>query len=285
MIGSNAMKGKLKYLAVTFLVAILLLAGACASSSSPVPGPAPMPAPPEDYESGYYDKGYNSEETDLDDITERKVVRTGYMTLEVDNVGDALADISKVARDMDGYVVSSRKYENDNVRGSISIRVPSDRFEDALEQLRHLAIAVPDERTSSVDVTEEYIDLEARLHNLEVTEAQYQELMDQAETVEEILKVQDALSRVRTEIERIEGRLQYLERTTSMSLIEVSLQESQPLVGPWSPASVIESAAHGLVTFGRGLFVVVVWLGVFCWIWIPLLVIWRKRRKKKKNEI
>jgi len=277
------MKGKLKYLVPVFLIGALLLVGACASAPSPMP--APMPTPPPGPESGFTDKEYDSNVAGSGEgVTERKVVKTGYMTLVVKDVNDAMVGVSGVARELDGYVVSSRKHGDERVWGNVSMRIPSESFDEALEELRHLAIAVPDESTESVDVTEEYIDLEARLHNLEATEAQYLALMDKAETVEEILKVQGALSQVRGEIERIEGRMQYLERTTDMSLIEVSLQESQPLVGHWSPSGVLASAAHGLVAFGKGLFVVIVWLGIFCWIWIPLLVIWRKRRKKKAQS-
>jgi hypothetical protein len=265
-----------------FLIVGLILVSACAPAARPpVPVPAPTPIPPasENYPGG---KGYNSDMTLPEEMaTERKIVKTGYMTLEVEDVADAIDEVARVAKDLDGYVVSSQKYEDEKTAGSISIRVPAERFNEALERLRQLAISVPNESTQSKDVTEEYVDLEARLRNLRATEAQYLILLEKAETVGEMLKVQEALSRVRGEIEQIEGRMKYLERISDMALIEVSLKETKPLAGPWSPATALKSAVHGLVTFGRGLLTTVIWLGVFCWIWIPILVIWLRRRRRK----
>jgi len=260
-----------------FLIGVLVLVSSCAAA--PVPTPTPRPAPSESYLDG---KGHNSDMTvPGGGATERKIVRTGYMTLEVNDITEAMGDIVRIAEELDGYVVSSQKYQDEKTAGSISIRVPAERFDEALGKLRHLAISVPNESTQSKDVTEEYVDLEARLRNLRATEAQYLILLEKAEMVEEMLKVQEALSRVRGEIEQIEGRMQYLERTSDMALIEISLKQTKPLAGPWSPATALKSAIHGIVTFGRGLLTALIWLGIFCWIWIPILVIWLRRRRKK----
>ncbi|MEA3442976.1 MAG: DUF4349 domain-containing protein [Chloroflexota bacterium] len=262
-----------------FLIGVLMLVSSCATAPVPMPTPTPRPAPSESYLDG---KGHNSDITVPEEMaTERKIVRTGYMTLEVEDVADAIDEVARVAKDLDGYVVSSQKYEDEKTAGSISIRVPAERFNEALERLRQLAISVPTESTQSKDVTEEYVDLEARLRNLKATEAQYLILLEKAETVEEMLKVQEALSRIRGEIEQIEGRMQYLERTSDMALIEISLKQTKPLAGSWSPVVALKSAIHGIVTFGRGLLTALIWLGIFCWVWIPILVIWLRRRKKK----
>ena len=79
------------------------------------------------------------------------------------------------------------------------------------------------ENTNSQDVTEQYIDLQSRLKNAEATETQYLALLDKAKDVDDILRIYDSLSRIRNEIEQIKGRIQYLERTSSMSLISVNL--------------------------------------------------------------
>jgi hypothetical protein len=169
----------------------------------------------------------------------------------------------------------------ETISGYVTMRVPAERFDEALARLRQLALSVPFEGTEARDVTEEYVDLEARLHNLEATEAQYLALLEKAETVEEMLQVQQALSNVRGEIEQIEGRMQYLERTSDMSLIEVSLQEVRGLAEPWSASAAFKSAVRGLTALGRGLATLVIWLVVFCWVWIPILVIWLRRRRKR----
>jgi hypothetical protein len=152
-----------------------------------------------------------------------------------------------------------------------------------LVRLRQLAVAVPYETTTARDVTEEYVDLEAQLRNLQATEAQYLTLLERAENVEEILKVQKELSTVRGQIEQIEGRMQYLEQTSETSLIEVTLQETEGLAEPWSASAAFQSAVRGLTAFGRGLATVLIWVGIFCWAWVPPLVIWLRRRRRART--
>jgi hypothetical protein len=241
----------------------------------------PAPVPPPSKES--VDEGRNTSAVPGELTIERKIVKTGYITLEVEDIAEAMDKVADVADELGGYVVSSHKSEDEKRNsGYITIRVSADRFDEAFDRLRQLAVSVPDESTEAKDVTEEYIDLHARLHNLEATEAQYLALLERAETVEEMLKVQQALSNVRGQIEQIEGRIKYLERTSDMSLIEVSLRETKPLAEHWSASDTFRSAVHGLTTFGRGLATALMWLGVFCWLWIPPLVIWLRRRRKRR---
>jgi len=215
---------------------------------------------------------------------DRKIVRTGSMTLEVEDIAEAMDAVAEMADEFNGYVVSSYKYEYEQgVSGHITIRVPSERFEEAFARLRQLAAAVPYETTTARDVTEEYVDLEAQLSNLLATEAQYLALLERAENVEEMLMVQRELSNVREQIERIEGRMRYLQQTSEMSLIEVNLQETEGLAEPWSASAALRTAVRGLTRLGRGLATVLIWLGVFSWAWVPPLVIWLRRRRRAKS--
>jgi len=162
------------------------------------------------------------------ELTERMIVRTGRMWLVVDDVPIALDRIGGLAEDFDGYVVSSQRWEEDErLAGNIAIRVPAEHFDDVMRALRGLAVDVTAEDTSSKDVTEEYVDLSAKLHNLEATEEQLLRLMAKAETVEDMLDIQRELSRTRGEIEQTKGRMQYLERTSATSLIEVHLEQAR----------------------------------------------------------
>ncbi len=160
--------------------------------------------------------------------TDRMIVRTGNIALVVDNVSVTIDRIAQIARDLQGYVVSSNAWkDNDKLVGSITIRVPSTQFDSTMRTLHGMAVDVTNENSTSQDVTEEYTDLDAKLRNLEASEQQLLKLLDKAEKVEDILAIQRALTNTRGQIEQTKGRMQYLERTSTTSLISVSLTESK----------------------------------------------------------
>jgi len=260
-------------------IAILLILGLVLISGC---GTSPSVQPPDE---GKYPSDGGQSSSDSEEPTEdRKIVKTGYMTLEVEDITETMDKVAEMADEFNGYVVSSYKYNYEQrVEGRIVIRVLFEKFDDAFARLRQLAISVPYETTTATDVTEEYVDLEAQLSNLLATEAQYLILMEKAENVDEMLMVQSELSNVRREIERIEGRMKYLEQTSDTALIEVNLRETKGLAEPWSASAALRSAVRGLTTFGRGLATVLIWLGIFCWAWIPPLVILLRRRRKAKS--
>ena len=267
---------------ILLILGLVLISG-CGASPSELPNVPGGGGSDEERLAPADGGGDNSEITD--ELTEdRKIVKTGSITLKVGNITETMDEVAEMADELNGYVVSSYKYEYERgVSGHITIRVPFERFEEAFSRLRQLAPAVPYETTTATDVTEEYVDLEARLHNLQATEAQYLALLEKAENVEEMLKVQKELSNVRGEIEQIEGRMKYLEQTSETSLIEVTLEETRGLTEPWSASAALKSAVRGLTTFGRGLATALIWLGVFSWAWIPPLVIWLRRRRRAKS--
>jgi hypothetical protein len=185
------------------------------------PGAESVPAPViiSSDGSGYYAPSVPSE---------RMVIRSAYLALVVDDVGASMVQISSLADSYGGYVVNSDIREDQNrFYASISFRVDSTRFNEALQALRSLAVDIRSESTSGEDVTEEYVDLDARLHNLEASEAQLLDLMKQAGEVDEILEVQRELTRTRGEIEQIKGRMQYLEQSSALAYINVSLEQSK----------------------------------------------------------
>ena len=219
---------------------------------------------------------------------ERMIVRNGDMSLMVEDVVGARDEIAQLAVRFDGYVVSSRiSGEEQDMRGWISIRVPDEKFDQALAELRDLAVRVTSESTDSRDVTEEYVDLQARLKNAEATESQYLALLEKATDVEDILNIYNSLSRVRNEIEQIKGRVQYLERTSSMSLISVNLKPvatAKPLVrAGWSAFETLKAAVRGIVIFGQWLGITAIWVIIFIPIWGTILgiILWRRHRRGK----
>ncbi len=171
----------MKRLIIGLMLMLLLVPVACARATESIPVEAPpMPAamPPEREEVVYTETGVGA----LPSTEERMIVRNGEMSLVVEDVVAARDEVAQLALRFNGYVVSSRIWgEEEEMRGRISIRVPADKFEQALAELRELAVRVESESTDSRDVTEEYTDLKSRLKNAEATESQYLALLEKAE--------------------------------------------------------------------------------------------------------
>jgi len=254
----------------------------------PEPMPAPRPEPAEPIAPGEVRSESFPDFEEVPFPEERIIVRNGDMSLVVEDVPGARDEINQLASRLDGFVVNSNIYgDGEEMRGWISIRIPSDRFDQAMGELRALAVRVRSESVSTQDITEEYVDLNSRLRNAEAAESQYLALLERAEEVEDILKIYEALSLIRYEIEQIRGRIQYLEQISAMSLISINLESAitlGPLVAPgWSANETLNRAVRGLTTFGQGLGTAFIWIGIFSPIWGTAIGVayWRRRHKKK----
>jgi predicted component of type VI protein secretion system len=251
------------------------------TATSAIPSPAfpSAPAPSAPLEQTYkLDTPYYSSNTaniESEQASERKIVRTGSITAEVADIEKTQDAIAAIADQYNGYVVSSNRQDNggDPV-GDVSIRVPADKFDEGMQKLRALAIKVLNESTNSQDVTEQYTDLQAQLKNQQATEAQYLEILKKADNVKDILEVQKELSDVRGTIESLQGFIQYLDRTSDMSLIQITLTKSKPIgESTWDITGIFKSAVDGLITFGKALLSILIWLLVFSPVWIIILVV------------
>jgi N6-adenosine-specific RNA methylase IME4 len=286
---------KLSLITITVLTVSLLFAtgiNGCAGEapqggmSYPEPTVPTAPMEPGKWEEGDMELPPVSEPSSLPE--ERMIVRNGDISLVVDDVSQTQEEIAGLAERLGGWVVNSNIYGEEEKRGWISIRIPSDKFDQALGELRAMAVRVTSESTSTQDITEEYVDLESRLRNAEATESQYLALLERAEEVEDILRIYESLSQIRYEIEQIKGRMQYLEQISAMSMISINLEPALgPLVSPgWSASEALNSAVRGLTTFGQGLGTAFIWIGIFSPIWGTLLGVtyWRRRRRQKKAQ-
>ena len=220
---------------------------------------------------------------------DRKIIRTGTINLQVSDVEAALATVREIADGAQGLVFSSNtQYQGDDLMATVTIQVPADTFDTVMSRLRHAAVKVLSENSTSQDVTEEYTDLGSQLKNLQAQEEQLRALVGKATNVNDTLAVGRELSGVRGQIEQIQGRLNYLSHRSELSTISITLQPkpvavaAQPAPG-WQPAATAAAAwaasldlltqvADGLIT-----------LVVFFWWMIPLAlllaVIVRARRR------
>jgi hypothetical protein len=174
-------------------------------------------------------------------VTERKIVRNADLQLEAESPEQAQQKISAIAESKGGFVVESQQSSSDArsaVRDvvTMTVRVPSAKFNEALDEIRKTASRVVVETVKSDDVTEEFIDIEAQLKAKKALEAQFLEIMKRANTVEDALNVQSELAEVRGEIEKIEGRKRFLENQSSFSTVKIRLQ---------TPATFTETSTNG----------------------------------------
>lgn len=160
---------------------------------------------------------------------ERKIIRNADLSLETDAPEEAQRQIAAIADSKGGFVVESTQ-SGSNVKAatrdtvSMTVRVPAEKFNEALDEIRKTASRVIVETVKGEDVTEEFIDIEARLKAKKSLEAQFMEIMKRANSVEDALKVQRELAEVRGEIEKIEGRKRFLENQASLSTVKIRLQ-------------------------------------------------------------
>ncbi|HEY8563690.1 MAG TPA: DUF4349 domain-containing protein [Pyrinomonadaceae bacterium] len=171
----------------------------------------------------------NQAENSQTPSVERKIVRNADLQLEADKPEDAQGKITSIAEGKGGFVVESQQSSSDArsvTRDAVTmtVRVPAEKFNEALEEIRKTASRVVVETVKADDVTEEFIDIEAQLKAKKSLEAQFLEIMKRAVTVEDALGVQRQLAEVRGEIEKIEGRKRFLENQAALSTIKIRLQ-------------------------------------------------------------
>lgn len=193
---------------------------------------------------------------------ERVILRDASMQIIVEDTEATIDVISTMANEMGGWVVtanSSAHTRSDDVtytNGNITVRVPAERLDEALNTIREGALDVEREAVNGRDVTEEYVDLSSRLSNLEAAEAQLVEILESAYTVEDVLAVQAELTTVRGEIEQIEGRLRYFDEAAAFASVAVTVREKVPQLGNvqvagWSPGGTAQNALGVLVVIGQ----------------------------------
>ena len=225
------------------------------------------------------------------EIEDRLVIRESTLSLLVENVVDSIQVIQQKTESWGGYLVNSDLYhseETEAASGSITIRVPQEKLDDSLTYFRGLAVKVVSENISGQDVTDEYVDIEARLATLQKTKVKFEAILEKAEKVEDILKVQRELINLQQQIDHWQGRAQYLEKSAEMSrvIIYLSADELSLPYAPtqaWRPKVILKQAIRSLIYLMRKTGAVLIWFGVYAVIWVPVLVIylfWRHRQKK-----
>jgi len=228
---------------------------------------------------------------------ERKIIRNAEMIFEVSAPDELQRKISSIAESKGGYVVSSDSSQQGGNESTapyklvkIVLRIPSNQFDATLNEIKSSGAGTPrQEKVTGRDVTEEFIDLEARIKALKATEAQMMEIMKRANTVDDLLNVQQQVGQLRAQIESLEGRLRFLQNQTSFSTITITLQQPGTFIA--SPTGFFYrlkravgdglEAASEIVLFIVRAAIALLPLGLLVFAFIYVFVKIIKRRNKK----
>jgi len=283
--------------ALTVVLVLALLVAACApkmgGTAAVTPATPPTYAGAKSESGGYAATG----EVGTTPSDARMIVRTADMALVVKDAEGSVAQIKSIVSELGGYVVDLRLWrDQEQLRGTITVRVPAESLDEALVKFKGLAVKVERESGGSQDVTEEYSDLGAQLRNLEATEQELLELLgtvrEKTGKAEDILAVYRELTQIRGQIEQLKGRMQYLERTAAMSAVTIELIPdvlATPItIGGWRPSETVSRALRSLVQTLRFLVDAAIWvvlyvLPVVVVLLIPFAGLWSLWRRRKKG--
>lgn len=238
--------------------------------------------------------------------TTRMIIKNAEMRLKVADSDVAIDGVTQVVGDVGGYIISSRVWYQDwggkNYKyATISVGVPVTQFETAMRRLRGLSITVLDENASGEDVSNQYVDLQSQVQNLEATRERIKGFLDQAKTVDEAMQVNQQLTEIERQIEELKGRMNYLSDRSAYSTITVNLEPDLPPIitptptvvptatpEPWDPSKTFGEAKRTVTSAYQGFVDIAIWLFlvVIPILAPPLLIIWGsvKLFRRKPNK-
>jgi hypothetical protein len=222
---------------------------------------------------------------------DRLVVEESSMSLVVKSVREASDQIVDQAKSVGGYMVSTSLTAPEEAPfATVIVRVPSEDLRSVLDYCRSLAVKVTSEKILGRDVTDEYVDIEARLETLEKTKAKFEAIMERATEIQDILNVQRELIRIQDQIDNLKGRQKYLEQTAKLAKITVYLSTDEFAL-PYAPSEtfrpgvIFKMAVRSLVRTLRSVAKALIWIGVYGVVWVPVgFVIYFGRRWWKKRK-
>lgn len=222
------------------------------------------------------------------DTTDRLVVRDTFLSLQVKDVGVVINRIETISREKGGFLVDSSLSKPEGAAsGSITVRVPENRRQEAMDEFRGLAVKTVSERVMGTDVTDQFVDNEARLAVLNMTKAKFEDILGKAEKVQDLLTVQRELINLQEQIDSLVGQQKYLEQTAKLTKITVYLSTDDLALpytpdSSWRPAVVFKQAVRSLMVALRRGGGLVIWLGVYSVVWVPIVGVgWMMKKRRR----
>lgn len=200
--------------------------------------------------------------------TDRLVIRNIDLSIVVKDPQVKSDAIIGLATKYGGFVVSSNIYETNSqsgskiLQGTIMIRVPAEKLNDAIKEIKADVVEVTSEVSSGQDVTQQYTDLNSQLKNLESAEKQLSIIMERAEKTEDVMMVFNQLTQIRGQIESIKGQMQYFQQASALSSVSINLVAEETVtpieIGRWKPEGIVLEAVQNLIDFMKFFFEIIV---------------------------
>jgi len=262
------------------------------ATAAPQAKPAEMPAANQPQEAEQTTASGDIAMLNYQSGSMRMVIKDAEMELLVEDTDRAIDQVTQLVADYSGYLISSQSWFDGEFKyAAIRLAVPSQAFETALTNLRHIGVKVVRETGSGQDVSAEYTDLQSRLTNLEATASRVREFLDAAQTVEESLKVNQQLSELEAQIEQIKGQMKYYEGRTAYSTITANLVPQRPTPTPsptatatatatprpaWNPGNTFHQTSGILGVLFRATVDLLIWLTVVFgpFVVVLILIVW-----------
>jgi len=235
----------------------------------------------------------NQESEQLTNISERKVSKNAQLEIKVKSLDDSMNFITQKTNSYSGYIVnSSSNTPNSDYEiktANMSVRVPSDSLDKFLKEIKVHANETKHESIYTQDITAEYIDVKAKITNMESSEQRLKNLLDKTESVNEIVEVEKELSRLRAEIDSLKGRFKFMENSVVTSLVHIYMEEIPNPVSindpSWNTRDIALDAIKALSSFGQFLVSVIVFIFVFTPVWILIAgLIYGTKRLRNRNK-
>jgi hypothetical protein len=237
------------------------------------------------------DRPYYNEAPPTPEITNRKVVLNSNFSLLVKNVTESVENIKAKTKELSGYMVNMGIDRSEyGESANIQVRVPTDRLDEFSKYLRGLAVKVVSENIDGTDITDQYVDIERRLSDLEKQRTRFEAILDSAETVSEMMEVQRQLFQLQDQIDAYKGQLIYMDGTSKTSKLTVYISTDELSLPyspsrPWRPEVIFKQAVRSFLEDLQDVGTFVIWVAVYSPLIILAIVVFKVIRKSLRKSV
>lgn len=211
--------------------------------------------------------------------TDRMVIQDTNLSMQVKDVAAVEKEINKIAVQAGGFMINQDlSVPEGAASGSISIRVPIEKRDSVLDDIKKTSVKIVSEVVYGTDVTDQYVDLDTRIASLEKTKSKMETILDQAVKVSDLIEVQAQIDNLQQQIDSLKGQQKYLSQTAKLTKITIYLSTDEFALPytpdtAWRPAVVIKNATRSMISSLRGFANGIIWIAIYAPIWGTILIV------------